>query len=444
MTIDSSSNNNNNVSIYRASILHFLDAPQHHENNNGKCYQYFEDGLLIIENGKVKAVGEAKDLLKSVPIDAKVIDYSNYLIMPGFIDTHIHYPQTEVIASYGEQLLEWLNKYVFPTERKYVNRDYAKHMSIFFLDELLRNGTTTAMVYSTVHANSADALFECAEHINMRIMTGKVLMDRNAPEYLLDTAESAYTDSKKLIEKWHGRGRLSYVVTPRFAPTSTDAQLEVASNLLKEFPGVYLQTHISENRNEVKWVHDLYPWSKDYTDVYDHFGLLGERSLFGHAVYFSDREFQRFYETKSVIAWCPTSNFFLGSGLFNLQKAREYKNRVGMGTDVGGGSSFSMLRTLNEAYKVASLQGATLSPLESFYYLTLGNARALSLEDKIGNFETGKEADFVVLDLKSSPLLNYKIERADSLSDKLFNLAILGSDRTIKATYLCGALKYIK
>lgn len=428
------------LKVFRSSIFHFLSAPK----DNSSCYQFFEDGVLIIESEKIKQIGSAKELLKTLPPNTEIIDYTGNLIMPGFIDTHIHYAQTEVIASYGKQLLEWLEKYVFPTEKKYGDRKHAGTIANFFLKELLRNGTTTALVYSTVQPEAADILFENADKLKMRIITGKTMMDRNAPDYLLDSPESAYADSKKLIEKWHGKNRLSYVITPRFAPTSTEAQLEVASALTKEFPTAYVQTHIAENRNEVKWVKELYPWSKDYTDVYDRYGLLGEKTILGHAVFVSDREFKRLAETKTVCSWCPTSNFFLGSGLFDVGRAKNFGVRIGVGTDVGGGSSFSMLCTLNEAYKVAAIQNSTLSPLEGFYYLTLGNAKALSLEDKIGNFLAGKEADFVVLDLASTPLIADKMKRATTLEEKLFNLMILGDDRTIKATYILGQLQHLK
>ena len=430
------------IKIYRSSIFHFLREPANHSDHN--CYQYFEDGLLIIENGKVKTIGPTKELKKNLPKDIEIIDYTGYLISPGFIDIHIHYAQTEIIASYGEQLLGWLNEFVFPEEAKYQDKKYAKQVAEFFLDELIRNGTTTASVYSTVHSTSVDALFESAECKNMRILTGKTLMDRNAPSYLLDTPEQAYAESKQLIEKWHGKNRLSYVLTPRFALTSSDEQLKAAAKLIRENPTIYLQSHISENTNEVEQVKQLFPWSKNYTDVYDHYNLLGERSIFGHAIYLSDEEFQQFHDTKTVIAWCPTSNFFLGSGLFKLEKAWKYKNRVGIGTDVGGGSSFSMLQTLNEAYKTAAVQNVRLPPLHSFYYITLGNAEALSLNDKIGNFTSGKEADFIVIDLNCTPLLASKTARAKTLEEKLFNLAVLGDDRAVKATYILGELKYQK
>jgi len=431
-----------NIKAFRGSILHFLKHPAH--RNDILSHQYIDDGLLILEDGKIKNTGDYTKLRGELAPNVKIIDYSNFLIMPGFIDTHIHYAQTEIIASYGLHLLEWLNHYVFPAEGRHVNKKYAEAVANFFQKELLRNGTTTAAIYSTIHKDATDTLFACFNAANMRIIAGKILMDRNAPNFLLDNPESSYRESKELIEKWHHNGRLLYAVTPRFAPTSTKEQLEIAAQLLREFPSTYLQTHISENKNEVEWVKKLFPWSKDYTDVYDHFNLLGSKSLFGHAIHISDREFQRLAETRSVIAWCPTSNFFLGSGLFNLEKARKYHNRISIGTDVGGGSSFSMLRTLSEAYKVAALQNSTISPLEGFYYLTLGNAKALSLDDKIGSFKLGNEADFIVLDLHSTPILSYKTSIAESLEEKLFNLAILGDDRAIKATYICGDLKHQK
>lgn len=430
------------VQGFRGSIFHFISAPKNHEDRS--CYEYYDDGLLLVEAGKITKIGLAKNLLKELPKDLHIQDYSNHIIMPGFIDTHIHYAQTEIIASYGKQLLDWLEKYVFPIEGKYGDRDHAASTARFFLEELLRNGTTSAAVYSTVHEVAADVLFAEANKLNLRIITGKTMMDRNAPEYLLDNSKDAYDESKKLIEKWHGKNRLAYAITPRFAPTSTEAQLEVASSLYKEYPSCYLQTHLAENKNEIKWVLELFPWAKDYTDIYDHYDFLKEKSIFGHAVFISDREFTRLAETRAVCSWCPTSNFFLGSGLFNIKKAKDFGVRIGIGTDVGGGSSFSMLQTLCEAYKVAAIQGSTLSPLEGFYYMTLGNAKALSWAEKIGNFEVGKEADFVILDLNSTPLLKDKMARANSLEEKLFNLMILGDDRAIEATYILGDLKYSK
>ena len=420
------------MKAYRASIFHFLDKPV---SGNGN-YEFIEDGVLIVEDGKVKTLAPYSEI--KIPPHIELKDFSGSLIMPGFIDSHIHATQTGAIASYGEHLLEWLQIYIYPAEEKYEDNIYAKKAHSFFLKELLRNGTTTGVIYSSVHKGATDLLFEEAERLNMRIIAGKVLMDGDAPSYLRDTAESGYNDSKELIEKWHGRGRLSYVVTPRFAVTCSKEQLKLASKLLEEFPGLYMQTHLSENINEVKRVKELFPRSKNYLDVYDGFGLLGPRSIFGHAIHLSEEEFERIHETNSVCAWCPTSNFFLGSGVFNLGKAREYNCRTTIATDVGAGTSFSMLRTLSEAYKGSILLQDRLKTLEAYYLITLGGARGLSIDDKIGNFEEGKEADFVVLDLKCTPLLEYRLERAETLKDKLFVIMMLGDDRIVKETYIYG------
>lgn len=426
------------IKSYRGSILHFLRAPT--ERKDHSCYQYWQDGLLMVESGRIKQVGAYATVKKSLPDEVQVIDYTGKLIMPGFIDTHIHYPQTAIISSYGEQLLEWLNSYVFPEEKKFSDPEYAAAIAQVFLGELFSNGTTSCVAYSTVHPISVDVLFNAAKAVNMNLITGKVLMDRNAPDYLLDNADKAYLESKSLIEKWHAKGRARYVITPRFAPTSTPAQLEVATKLVQEFPTTYLQTHLSENRNEVKWAKELYPQSQDYAAIYESYNLLGPRSIFGHAIHISEREFQALAATKSVIAWCPTSNFFLGSGLFRLDDARKFNAKLSIATDVGGGSSFSMLRTLSAAYKVAALQGSHISPLESFYRITLGNAEALLLENEIGNFLPQKYADFLIVDLHSTPLLSLKTKRAADLEETLFNLSMLGDDRAIAATYIAGEL----
>jgi len=423
---------------YRAAIVHSIADPA--EVVLEASYEYFEDGLMVVEDGKITAVGHAKDLLGTLASDVEVLTYSDALITAGFIDTHIHLPQTGMVGSYGEQLLDWLNTYVFPVERQFADPAHAAEVSDIFIQELLRNGTTTALVFGSRHKESVDAFFTAAEKLNLRMIAGKVMMDRNAPDYLMDTAESSYVDSKALIERWHGKGRLHYAVTPRFAPTSTPQQLALAGQLLTEYPDLYMQTHISENLKEVEWVKDLFPERKNYLDVYDHFKLLGERSVFAHGVHLCDQECERLSETGSAIAFCPTSNFFLGSGLFNLPMAEKHKVNVGLGTDVGGGTSFSILQTLNEAYKVMQLQGAKLSPFKSLYLATLGGARAVRLEDKIGNLHEGTEADFVVLDYNATPLLSYRMKQATSIEEKLFVLMTLGDDRTVSETYSAGAL----
>lgn len=420
---------------YRAAILHSLADPA--EVGVENSYEYFADGVLLVEGDKIVTVGAAETLLPTLG-DVELVEYPDALITPGFVDTHIHFPQTGMVGAYGEQLLDWLNNYTFPCESQFADKAHADKVADIFLAELLRNGTTTALVFASVHPQSVDALFEAAERLNLRLIAGKVMMDRNAPDYLVDTAASSYADSKALIERWHGKGRLHYAVTPRFAPTSTPEQLALAGQLLGEHPGLYMQTHISENVKEVEWVKALFPERKNYLDVYDHYQLLGERSVLAHGVHLCDDECARLAETGSAIAFCPTSNLFLGSGLFNLPQAERFKVNVGLGTDVGGGTSFSLLQTLNEAYKVMQLQGEKLSPFKSLYLATLGGARALRLEDRIGTLQPGSDADFVVLDYNATPLLSYRISQSKSFEETLFVLMTLGDDRTVLETYAAG------
>ena len=426
---------NQSVKAYRAAILHSIADPA--VVGVEQSYEYFEDGVLVIDNGQVAKVGPAEQVLATLN-GVEVIEYSNALITPGFIDTHIHYPQTGMIASYGEQLLDWLNTYTFPTEQQFSDKAHASDVAGIFLKELLRNGTTTALVFGSVHKQSVDAFFEACESLNLRMIAGKVLMDRNAPDYLTDTAETGYADSKELIQRWHGKGRLHYAVTPRFAPTSTPEQLALAGKLYQEFPHLYMHTHLSENLKEIEWVKALFPERSGYLDVYDHYQLIGPRSVFAHGVHLCDDECQRLAETGSAVAFCPTSNLFLGSGLFDLNKMEQHKVRVGLGTDVGAGTSFSQLQSLNEAYKIMQLQGKKLDPFKSFYLATLGGANALYLDDKIGNFATGKDADFVVLDYNSTPLMSYRMQQAKSFEEKLFALTMLGDDRSVKETFAAG------
>lgn len=406
--------------------------------------RYFEDGLMIVEQGKISQFGHWDELNQHLN-DTDIIEhYPDQLIIPGFIDTHIHYPQTEMVGAYGEQLLSWLNTYTFPTELQFKDSHYAKGIADFFVQELLKNGTTTALVFCTVHPESVDALFEAAEALQMRLIAGKVLMDRHAPEGLCDTAELAYEESKALIEKWHGKGRALYAITPRFAPTSTPEQLTRAGQLKQEYPDVYVHTHLSENKDEIAWVKDLFPAQKGYLDVYHHYGLTGKRSVFAHCVHLEEDEWQCMHQTDSAIAFCPTSNLFLGSGLFPLKKTWEKQVKVGLGTDIGAGTSFSLLQTVNEAYKVQQLQGDKLSAYESFYHATLGAAKALDLDDKLGNFNVGKEADFVVLDLKATLLQRLRQSKSKSLEDALFALFTMGDDRNVEATYIYGQKVYQK
>ena len=430
----------------RGSFLDFLDDPFYASDLDS--VRYISDGLLIVKDGAIAELGVYKDLCEkyaSIP----VVDYSGKLIMPGMIDTHIHYSQFEMIAAHGEQLLEWLNKYTFPTESKFKDKDYARKMASLFFDELLKNGTTTALVFTTVYPQSVDAFFEEASHRNLRMIAGKVLMDRNAPDFLSDTLESAYEDSKQLIQKWHHNGRLLYAITPRFAITSTREQLHLAGKLLQEFPDVYLHTHLSENTQEVEWVSELFPESQGYLDVYDRAGLVGEKSVFAHGVQLTEAEFDRLSEAKAAISFCPTSNLFLGSGLFKLSRAKSIDRpvKVGLGTDVGAGTSFSLLHTASEAYKVMQLQKQSLSAFQALFLATLGGARALSLEDKLGNFETGKEADFIVLNPQATPVMairnqNFPASSVAEVAEIVFGIMILGDDRTIQATYIAGELAH--
>lgn len=430
----------------RGSFLDFVDDPFYVAE--AESVRYLPDGLLVLEGGQVKAFG-AYDDLQAEYGEIPTTVYAERLMMPGFIDTHIHYPQTEIIAAYGEQLLEWLDQYVFPTEGKFHDKDYAKKVANIFLDQLLSNGTTTALVFAAVFPQSVDAFFEAAAARNLCMIAGKVMMDRNAPEYLCDTAESAYQETKALIEKWHKKGRLRYAVTPRFAITSTDEQLQKAGELLKEFPDVYMHTHISENVKEVEWVKELFPDCEGYLDAYDQAGLVKERSVFAHGVHLTDREFQRLSEAKSAIAFCPTSNLFLGSGLFKIEQAKstEHPVKVGLGTDIGAGTSFSLLQTANEAYKVAQLRQQKLSPFKALFLATLGGAKALCLNDTLGNFDIGKDADFIVLDLRSTPLMAFRNsdnipKSLSELSDRAFSLIMMGDDRAIESVYILGELAY--
>lgn len=429
------------ITVVRGRFLDIQNIVSH-ASEIAEQVRYIEDGVLITEQGKIRWFGPWDAAQDHLPTDVEIQHYPEHLIIPGMIDTHIHFPQTEMVGAYGEQLLSWLNTYTFPTEIQFKDKAYAQEIANFFVNELLKNGTTTALVFCTVHPESVDALFEAAEQHQMRLIAGKVMMDRHAPEALCDSAESAYVDSKTLIQKWHGQGRALYAITPRFAPTSTPEQLERAGQLKAEFPDVYVHTHLSENKDEIAWVKDLFPHQNGYLDVYQHYGLTGQRSVFAHCVHLKDTEWKCMHDTNSAISFCPTSNLFLGSGLFPLKKTWDQQVKVGLGTDIGAGTSFSLLQTVNEAYKVQQLQGDKLSAYESLYHATLGGAKALDLDDKLGNFNVGKEADFVVLDLKATALQQLRQSRAKSIEDSLFALFTMGDDRNVEATYIYGQKAY--
>lgn len=423
------------LGAHRGAVVHALRDPG---GGDDGALEYFEDGLLVVENGLVREAGPARELLKRMPADMSVVDHPGGIIMPGFVDTHVHYPQVDVIASHGVRLLDWLEKYTFPAESRFGDEAVAREAAAFFLNELLRNGTTTALVFASVHPQSVDALFEAARARGMRLVAGKVMMDRNCPAVLRDTAESGYRDSKALIEKWHGADRLSYAITPRFAVTSTDEQLAGAGRLAREFPDVFIQTHLAENNDEVAWVAELFPDRRSYLDVYEHFGLLRDRAVFAHCIHLDDRDRGRMGACGAAAAFCPTSNLFLGSGLFDLAAADAHGIRTGVGTDVGGGTTFNIPRTVAEGYKVLQLQGQTLTPPRAFYLATLGGARSLYLDDRIGNFEPGREADFIVVNPAATPLMARRTGRAESIVETLFALMVLGDDRCVEAVYLKG------
>ncbi len=430
------------ASAIRGQLFYLIDDP--FLNGYEDCVRYESDGLIVIEDGKITAVGETRNIASQLPEGAIITHYPNSIIMPGFIDAHIHYPQVEIIGSYGTQLLEWLNKYTFPTEAKFKDEQHAYTIAEFFIDELKRNGTTSASIFCTSARESVDAIFQSAQQDDMLILAGKMMMDSHAPTSVLDTAQSSYDDSKALIEKWHDRGRALYTVSPRFALTSSPQQLEMAQALMQEFDEVRLQTHISENKDEIARAMELYPDRKNYTDIYDSYGLLEERAIYGHAIHMSENELRRFHETDAKIAHCPTSNFFIGSGLFDME-AMKQENRpvtVGLGTDVGGGTSFSMLQTMNEMYKMAQMRGISVTATQGFYLATLGSATALGIEDRVGTFKVGHDADIVVLDPRATPLLNLRANVADTLEELLFVMMICADDRAIEATYIAGKEVY--
>lgn len=421
--------------ILRGRILSFKSEPTSIEDE--ASYLYIEDGTIVVDDGIIIANGDYCDLSKQFH-DATTIDHRPHLILPGFIDTHLHFPQMQVIGSFGAKLLDWLNKYTFVEEQKFIDPEHCKRMAKRFFDELLRHGTTTAVAYCSVHKSSADAFFEEAELRNLRMIAGKVMMDRNAPEALRDTPRSGYDDTKALIEKWHGRGRAHYAITPRFAITSTPTQMEASQTLMKEHPDCYLQTHLSENKAEIELTKQLYQSARDYLDVYQMYDLLGEKSLFGHCIHLNERERQAMADTGSVAVFCPTSNLFLGSGLFNYDGLRDQGVRTSIATDIGGGTSYSMLKTLDEAYKVLQLRDQILNPLQSYYMMTLGNARALSLEDNIGTLDVGTDADIVVLNTSATPAMALRLETVSNLTEELFMLQTMGDDRAIAAVYVAG------
>ncbi|MDR3373240.1 MAG: guanine deaminase, partial [Ancalomicrobiaceae bacterium] len=406
---------------------------QSHDYEERQSHDYEERGAIVIgDDGRILWSGARAEL----PVDYRRLeatDYGDKLITAGFIDAHVHFPQYRMLAAPGNDLLDWLNRFTFPEEACYGDRSHAETAAALFLDRLVAHGTTSALVFSSVHKTAADALFAAAEARDMALVTGKTMMDRNAPANVCDDAETGARDSEDLLAKWHGRGRARYAITPRFAITSTEAQLEASGALLKAHPDCLMQTHLSEQKAEMARVAELFPNAKDYTDVYDRFGLLGPTSLFGHSIHLSERECARLSETGSAAVHCPTSNTFLGSGLFDLDLVGRPDRPVGIGlaTDVGGGTSYSMLHTIGEARKVAQMKGRKLTALRGFYFATLGNARLMKLDAEIGSLSAGKFADLVVLDPRATPVTAARDDLSETLEDRLFALAMLGDDRAV-------------
>jgi guanine deaminase len=421
---------------FRASILHFRDDPGSAAAH--ASHEHFEDGALVVEDGRVARVGPADAILASLPRETEVVDRRGSLLMPGFVDAHIHYSQTDAIASAGRDLMHWLETYIFAEEARFADAAHAAEVAEFFLDELIRHGTTTALVFGTVHRASADAIFAAAEKRNLRLAAGQVMMDRHCPEGLRCSPEDVRRDVRELAERWDGRGRLHYAITPRFAITSSDEQLRLAGELARAHPDAFMQTHLAEHPGEVRKVRELFPDARSYLDVYERHGLLRGRAIFAHCLHLDREDRRRMAASGAAAAFCPSSNLFLGSGLFDIEAADEARMPFAMATDVGAGTSFSLLKTLADAHKVAQLQGQSFTALRGFYLATLGGARALKLDDRIGSFAPGREADFIVLDPQATPLLARRMARARTLEERLFAWMILGDERAVRECYVMG------
>jgi guanine deaminase len=421
--------------LLRGRLLTFHHEPKGADDRD--AFSYEEDGAILMRDGMILASGDHQDV-SALCRDVSVVDHRPHLLMAGFIDAHIHFPQVQIVASWGSQLLDWLNNYTFPAEAEYANAQHARAMAGRFCTLLTDHGTTTAAAFCSVHKSSAEALFSEAALRNMRIIAGKTMMDRNAPEGVMDTPQSSYDDTESLIAEWHGKGRASYAITPRFAITSTPEQMEMAGALATAHPECYIQTHLSENHAEIAYTAELYPDARDYLDVYETYGLLGRRTLLGHAIHLKEREIGAIAESGAHPVFCPTSNLFLGSGLFDDAGLRSRGISSGIATDIGAGTSYSMLQTLNEGYKILQLQDQKLHALRSFHWITRGNAEVLGLADKIGTLDAGTEADVVVLNARATPAMALRMDKVETLSEELFVLQMMGDDRAIVQTYVAG------
>ena len=418
----------------RGSIFHITGNPA----NDAQAWTYLEDGVVVVARGRIQRVVPADQFVSSNDNGVPVREYPDCLICPGFVDTHIHYAQTRIVGSPAAGLLEWLENHTFPEELRFENSEYASTVAVEFFDELVRNGTTSALVYPTVHAKSADRFFVESHRRGMRMVAGKVLMDRNAPNGLLDNSEFGFGETEELIRKWHGTGRQSYSITLRFAGTSSVEQMKACGELVAKHPDLLFHTHLSETRAEVEWTLGLYPDFDDYLGVYEGFGLVSDHSIFAHCIHLSDSECQRLADSGASAALCPTSNLFLGSGLAQPNRLAGHDIPVSLGTDIGGGTSFSMLQTMQEMYKVARLQGESVSAFDLFYLVTLGGARALHIDQHVGSFEPGKEADFVILDAAETKHMMQRLDCARSLEEMLFIYIILGGAGNVRETWSMG------
>ncbi|SPF77300.1 Guanine deaminase [Aliiroseovarius pelagivivens] len=423
------------MELLLGQVLQFNDTP--FQGRPEDAATHIQRGAVLVKDGVIADVGEA-DALRAQHPDASVTDMGDALLSPGFVDTHVHYPQTAIIASWGKRLIDWLNSYTFPEESRFGDASHATQIAETYFDLVTAAGTTTTVSYCTIHPESVDAYFTAAQTRGLRVLGGKTCMDRNAPDNLQDTAQTAYDDSKALLERWHGQDRLSYVITPRFAPTSTPEQLEALGALWAERPDLLMQTHISEQHEEIAWVADLFPDARDYLDVYEKFGLVRKGALLGHAIHLTERERDRIRELDASLIHCPTSNTFIGSGLFDMQGLMAQGHRIGLATDTGGGSSFSMLRTMAAAYEVGQLSGTALHPAQLWWLATAGSAAAIHLEDKIGRLTPGYEADIIAVDLASTPGIAQRAARAESIWEAVFPTIMMGDDRAIAAVWAGG------
>lgn len=424
---------------YRAAILRFDDQGQPVHD---------QDGLLVIGpdsrgQAMVRAVGPYAELAAR-HAGVGITHWPGRLIAPGFVDLHIHYPQTDVIGSPASGLLPWLEDYTFPHESRFADEAYARGVAAFFLDELARNGVTTALTFATSHPQSVDALFGQAQARGLRMITGKCLQDRHCPDGVRDQTEQSLIDTESLIVRWHGVGRLGYAITPRFAPSCTPAQLRGAGEIAARHPDVWIQSHVAENRDEIAWARELFPESRSYLAVYDDFGLLRPRSVYAHCIHFDDADRALMRDCGAAAAVSPTSNLFLGSGFFDFEGAQRTGFLHGLASDVGGGTSFSPFHTMLAAYTAGregqTKPGLSLAPSRLWWLHTAGAAQALGLQGVVGNLQPGCEADFVVLDPAATPLLARKTAQAGSLEELLFALIVLGDDRLVQATFADGRL----